>query len=787
MKTLLRSWWFAAAAVLYVGFASLRASPVPWFAWTAILGAPVVLWLTWRYTGAGRQVHDPEHLVLTDAKRAVVSGTLLFLCARTGPDGHAGFDVMANVAIGICVVAACIALASISSKGGLLAAPRATSSRDAAVMASMLWGIAATLPAIRSLVPTSVLALDPVAIDYATVTAAMASLLLLLAVTARLSYLRRLELGVSDRANASFIVSLVALLATVPALLLDIAAPDRAVPAVVGLTCVFHVWASSAADPRRVTASLRVTLAVLSFLSPVVLILAVLAQRAQEHASLYVVGAAGLSVLLGLAAARLARPLAPEQSRWLDAIAIAAEAALEPDPSDALRATLLALNPVAPGTNGRVELWQIAPPTLVYVDIAGQLHEESALLPPSVVALAEGEPERTLRADVLSAAQVRNVQAREALAYFSTRKTYSTTLLTHDNEPLGLLALPKTHRRSPLSLEECTALRRLCDRIESVLAITSTQARARQRELQALGRVTALEQENERLSAAITNTLRNHQRFAERYAQRLRPQTYSAGTRELQQQLERWGKARRALTLIVAPGLDPLSWASLFHLASPRHQGPFEVFDAATAEFEQETWEEPLRSPIATATAGTWVLLNPQALTLPQQERLARAIGSVNAATATDPALAMGHVLVTYLGPGMSFGQLPLSDSLRALFPSDSTTTIPPLAERPEDLRAAIYERTARLGMTLRNRALGVAPAALAEMLDYDWPLNDVELESTIAALVLVATGDAVTDVDLERIAFRPLQQSQSQREDNPLKNRRKPRPASQTGRPRDR
>jgi DNA-binding NtrC family response regulator len=91
--------------------------------------------------------------------------------------------------------------------------------------------------------------------------------------------------------------------------------------------------------------------------------------------------------------------------------------------------------------------------------------------------------------------------------------------------------------------------------------------------------------------------------------------------------------------------------------------------------------------------------------------------------------------------------------------------------------------------MALRTKALGVAPAALAEMLDYDWPLNDVELESTLSSLVQVATGDSVTDLDLERIAFRPLQQSLSPSTDSEGtgENRRRPRAAPHTARPRDR
>ena len=556
MKNLFRSFWFATTAVVYVAFASLQGSSEHVFTWLLLFGAPVVLWLTWRYTSANPNVLDPGHLVLADTRRAVVVGTLLFFCARTGPLGHPGFDAAANFGVGLSLVAACIALARINGRGELLTAPRATRSLDAAVMAAMLWGLTTTLPAIRSLLPNSFLALDPLAIDYATVTSGMASLLLLLAMTARLLHLRRLEFEVSDRATATFIVSVVALLATVPALLLDVVAPDRAVPVVVIVTSLFHVWAASASDARRVSSSLRVSLAILAFLAPIVLLLAIFSRKSPSLAPLLIVGSSSLSVVLGLVASRLSRPLAPEQSRWLDAIEMASEAALVPDPSDALRATLVALNPTAPGPSSRVELWQLDPPTVLYVDVAGQLHEEAALVPPAVILLAEREPERTLRRDVLSAVLVRNPLAREALAYFETRKVYTTTLLTSETEPIGLLALPQTHRKSPLSLEECVALRRLCDRLESVLAITSAQARTRQRELLALAKVSELTDENQRLTTVLSSTGTRHQRFVERYAQRLHPQLYSPNARSTQFDLTRLAQGCRELTLRLPPGAD---------------------------------------------------------------------------------------------------------------------------------------------------------------------------------------------------------------------------------------
>ncbi|HEY5956604.1 MAG TPA: hypothetical protein VIV60_08630, partial [Polyangiaceae bacterium] len=429
MSTLLRSFWFAIAAVAYVAVASLQANPHNLSAWTLLVLGPVVLFITWRHSGTAVVVGDREPEVRRDCIRAAMTGTLLFLGARTGPLGHPGFDAVANLGVGVALVTANIALSKIQGRGGLLPVPATTRSLDAAVFSALLWGIATALPTLRSLLSSSILLLDPIAIDYATVTASMASLLLMLAVTTRLRFLRSLELDVADRAISAFTVASVALLVTLPALFLGIVAPDRAVPCIVVISALFYVWAAGTPDARRVSSTLRALLAIATFLAPVILFFALLSRSSPQLAPFFVVGGSVLSVLLGLFASRLSRPLAPEQTRWLETIDRASEAALVPDPDDALRATLVALGPLAPGPSSRVELWRLQPECILYVDIAGHLHDETARIPESAIELAAAEPERTLRLEVLRAAEVRNPKAREALSYFSTRHIGTITLL----------------------------------------------------------------------------------------------------------------------------------------------------------------------------------------------------------------------------------------------------------------------------------------------------------------------------------------------------------------------
>lgn len=759
MSTLIRSVWFAIAAVLYVAFAALQADPRSLFAWLIVVVAPVALWFTWRYTAARHRPAEREPGVVIDAIRATTTAAFLFLTSRAGPLGHPGFDAAANLGAGIALVSAIVALGRIPGQGGLLSVPPATRSIDAAIFASLLWGLATALPTIRTLLPNSLLVLDPVTIDYTTISAGMASLLLMLAVTLRLFMMRRLEVAVADRALSALIVSCVALLATLPALLLDVIAPDRAVPTVVIVSALFHVWAASTGDARRITTSLRAVLAVLTFLAPAVLGLALWSRKSPDLAPHFIVASAALSVLLGLLAARLSRPLAPEQSRWLDAIHRASEAALVPDPDDALRATLVALGSISAGPSSRVELWRLQPDSILFVDIAGQLHDEPAVIPLSPIELSSNEPERTLRLDVLRSVQVRNTKAREALSYFETRHVCATTLLTSETGPLGLLALPAGVRTSQLTLEEATALRSLADRLESVLSITAAQARSRQRELETLAKLNALLEENQRLSYALESDGARQRRFAEGHAKRLRPTLYSPNARAAQIELERLAKTAREISLVLPPGTDGLGWASLAHLASARQSGPFVVFDALTADFEREQWEDPLYSPLTVAETGTWVLLDPQALGSEQLERLVQVIAkhtskSDSGTGHSQPAglILAWHQSVTEQAPGSAF------EELLTLFPEQTRLVVPALSDRAEDIRALVYERAARFGAILHGKPLGVDVAALTALLEYEWPLNDLELDATLYALAMATHGDVITLKTLEQVGVGVVQ-----------------------------
>jgi transcriptional regulator with PAS, ATPase and Fis domain len=74
---------------------------------------------------------------------------------------------------------------------------------------------------------------------------------------------------------------------------------------------------------------------------------------------------------------------------------------------------------------------------------------------------------------------------------------------------------------------------------------------------------------------------------------------------------------------------------------------------------------------------------------------------------------------------------------------------IPPLRERPEDLRLLLRRLLQRAIDSSRCPAKGYTPAALKAMLSYSWPGNIRELENAIERACALVTGPLVDELDL--------------------------------------
>jgi DNA-binding NtrC family response regulator len=751
-----RSYVLAIFTLAYVAVAAIRYAGTRVDALGVLVLGPVALAWVWRRTRLAEGVSPSVHPIALAALRHAAWGAALWLAARTGPAGRPGFDLAANVGLGIALVAAQVALARIPGREGLVRPPPSAHALDAAAFAALLWGCAIALPAVRTFWRGQGVLLDPLATDYATAAASIASVLLLLGAAVRLRHTRRLELGVLDRASGALALCATALSVALPAAVADLAPPDRALPLGALAAALACAWAATTPRATSVATGLRGALVVMLLGAPLALAAAAGAQHVPAYAGVIALGGAFATLVVGILARAVAKPLTAEQSRWLEALEAAARAAREPDPDAAVVATLSALSRVEANTSFRPELWRAEPGEVLTVDVAGYLHTERAAAPAALYQLALEEPERLLRRDVLAALEVRRPEVRPLLGWLDARDALFVVLVSDGELPLGLLSFPKGSRASPLSLEEALAARELCDRLSAVLSLSSSIARSRQRETSARERADELVVETAKLEAIIELRSRPRDYVLDVLASGAKVAAFSARARSLLDALGQRAAAGGDVVLELPAGIDALGYAALVHTAGPRRGGPFVVLDGTEASAHDPARYVPgAEAPIERARGGTLLLLNVASLPLGAQDALAVAL-SERAPLAAASAFSFVASVARPLGELIE--ERRVSSALaRLLLPA--AFSVPALVERPEDLRGLILDALCKSGVRFDGQTLGIDPMALGALIDHRWPGNLRELQSVVERAARAATGERVRLADLEAAGFVPAEE----------------------------
>lgn len=751
-----RSLLAALLAYGYVGFAALREEGHTSSAWMILLAGAVLLWLAWVKSSPPPRGIDPIDPTARKAARAGAAGAALVVAAWTGPPDRPMLDTAANIGTAIASVSALVALARISPTPGLLLAPAATRRTDAVVLGGLLWGMAVAVPAARLFAPERTTLLDPLAIDYATTVAAAGAVGLIVAASARVRALRRLELGVADRASAALALALVVLALAVPSSLLRVSPPDRVMIAAALLASAAVFFACVSREPTGVARTMRTVLAIVLLGAPVVLGGLWASARIRGATGLGMLLVAVASVIVGLMARALAAPLGPARSRWLDAIKGANDAALNPDPDAAIRDALATARAILPGESVSPALFRASPPEVLTIDRAGYVHTASAEAPEHLYEIADGEPERTVRTEVLDSLQVRRADLRPLLAWMQGRGLLAVTLVRDEDGPIGLVGVPRGSRKAPMNLEEVQALRVLADRIGAVFGVSSALARSRAREMDLRRLADRRGDEIDRLKHRAAGEALRHRAAVERMAQTAQAHAYSPAAQMALEQCRRCGSLGIPVTLLTPAGVDPVPWAAQAHLAGPRAERVLLVISGDEPyEHDLDRWRDATVSPLVIAAGGTLLVRDVQALPRPIQEflaaSLAERVSPSGAATPLDVGLAVSvDATIDVL---VASGRLTpvLADWL-----GDRAVPIPGLCARAEDLRAMALDQLARLGERLRGGPMGIDDQALGMLIEHGWPGNELEFRDVMLRAALVSRGKRMTSEDFRQIGFEP-------------------------------
>lgn len=753
-----RSFWIAAAVIAYAAVAGIRATQGDVASWV-VLGLSIVMcFVGWLLTDestivngfSGQDGYEATPFATTpevrSAARLTITGVALFTASVAGTHSP-GFIAAENFGASLTVIGSLWALSRVPPLGGLVT-PGPTAQRiDAVVFAALFWIVAIALPTAKSVLPERTEDLDPLVLDYATVVAALGSLGVSLFVAVRTVSVRRAELGVAERARAAFWVTSVSLVAGIMAGAAHVLAPERVLPIAIVVASCGSTYAASSREPETALRMLRTIVAAAMIVMPAALATVFLVHMYPGFAGQISFASVGVGAVASLLARRVARADGPARGRLAGALRAATRAAMTPDPEEALRRALFELRNVLGADGEPAALYRFFPPERLSVDRAGYMQTIKAEMPPRLVALADDEPERVLRYEALASVAVRRAEVRPLMAWMDERGLLAVSVVRDGDGPMAAIVVPRGARTAPSTLAEVRALRELSDRLGAVLGVTSMLARSRERELVAQNGITKAETDRGEIAAELARIQGRFAAIARMLERPARVALYSPAARAAVQRLETLAQTNSPVTLLSAPGIDVVAWASLVHLASPRQTGVMVVVDGSNVqEHDVEKWRDPKTSPLALAAGGTLVILDGHLLPTTVQMRVA---------TTTRDDFGLIAILPKTVDLLASNGSLTeaLADRL-----GDRAVALPEISTRAEDLSSLILDKLTRMGPRIHGITLGIEPHALAALLEYNFPGNDVELEDLLLRAVLAVPQGAkvVTVRELEAAGFVP-------------------------------
>jgi hypothetical protein len=669
----------------------------------------------------------------------------------------------------VCAAAASIAIARIPSPGGLVrAAP--TSPVGPVIALAIIWWSALVACLAPPDGPLGWMTETP---ESWALGAALASTLVLLAHAEWAMRRRSLELGVFERALAMRALLGLSLGLVVLAGLLGSTPVDALGRLLVVLASVAVGVAATHPDAVSVARFTR-RVVVLAIAGGAVALFGV-GIVGDPWAMAIVLTAAALAV--GSAVTMLEDPLRPARGVWLDAFAEARASACRSEPEDAIRGTLVALHAAVGRSPLSPELWTCQPPRVMRVDRAGYVHERDAELPERLIATAAGEPEHTLRADALSALEVRRPEIRGLSKWMTDGGALLATVIAGAGEPEGLLIMPRAERDEPPTLEELRALKELADSLAPACRARAAEARLLARANDARERAEAAEEQTDRVRYERALDLGRNTLATMRLARPATVGGYSVVSRTVLEALERRTRVGAPIAIVSPAGVDPVPYLARAHLVGARHAGPMVLVEGTSPrEHDLGRWRSPLASPLALAHRGVLVLLDGAALPAEVQQLVARALAERQAPWGRPEPLDVQLAFAAVIAPEQLIAEARLDPSL-AIRLGDacaSPIVLPRLVDRVEDLRAIITDRLAREGLRVLGHPVGIEHAAYARLIEHAFPGDEAELAVITQWLVARCSGDVIRVKDVDALRLGPSRPARTREKGEGAANRRK-------------
>jgi hypothetical protein len=668
--------------------------------------------------------------------------------ASLGPYGdYPQLEVCGVLGAVACAAAASVSIARIPAGGGMVRAPPSSAVMPSGAIV-VLWAIAIVARLVRPNVSAEWMAEYP---DAWALLAAAATAIVLLVQVEMVARRRRLELGIAERSLAMRVVLWACFAAMVALAAVGhsrAAALARLLVALASALVAAAALQTDAAVVARLTR--RVLIAILG--GAIALVGASMLGGEGTDPWGTVLVATVLALAIAAVSPALEGPLLPARGVWIDAFSHAGAAPSRADPEDLIRDVLLALRATAGLSAPAPELWTVSPSCATRVDPAGYLHRRDAELPTGLMVAAMGEPEATLRAEVLDALEVRRPELRPWSKWMTEHGASLVTLVACDGEPEGVLVFPWVARDEPPTLEEVRALKRVADRLAAACRARAARESILARASEANRRAELADEDFERMSHERALDAGRDALATMRLARPATIGVYAAGSRMALEAIERRTAVGAPIAVVAPSGIDPVPYLARAHLAGARRDAPLVLIEATSArEHDLARWSDPRASPLALADRGMLVLIDGAALPPGVQQLVARALGEKRAPWDRPAPLDVQLAFTAVAKPEMLVAQGRLESALavRLADACESPVVLPRLLDRVEDLRAIITDRLAREGLRVFGRPVGIEQAAYACLIEHPFAGEEGELAVIVKRLVARCIGDVVRVADV--------------------------------------
>jgi hypothetical protein len=680
----------------------------------------------------------------------------LSLAAFAG--SSAWVDAFGAIGVTIAVLAACAALDGLAAPLGIASAlPLPRKLVRCVAMATLMAPLALSLAGSASHRFGRAVAEAGFSRDSVAGCGAAYALVVLAAVYWEYLRTERLVLGAIERMRTALVSIVTIALLAIAVVLVEQYAPGPVLRVAAALAAVVASVVVVEGNALRWVRVGRRALTLLLFGGPVVLLGAIAAEGLTGSGPPAVLFAGLVALAIGTLGAWLERPLRPAEGRWLDAVAAAHAALSRADPETSVRDGLVALRAAAGTSAASPELWSLDPTRVLTIDAAGYARERPAALPELLLQVAAGEPEVTVRAELLDALVVRRPDLRSLARWMDERGALCATLVMREGEVCGVLVVPRGSRGTPLALEEASALRSLAEALSGACAGKSALSRSLVREREATARAEVAEHALARSEHAAALVAGQRAIGAQHHSQAASVGQYAPVARMAQMALERRMKMGAPVVLVAPESVDPVPYLARGHLAGPRPSAPFVVVDGtASHEHEEARWRDPHASPLALAQGGLLVLVDGAALPAAVQRVVAQALAERRPPWESAELLDVVVALTSVVLPAELLHGARIEPSLFARLEDacESPIVLPRFRDRAEDLRPLILDRLAREGLRQRGVPVGIDDAAYARLADYAFPGDYPELRTIAQRLVARVVGDVVRLADLEALGL---------------------------------